>query len=62
MRGFGSCHAEFRKAGGALPGDVIVETMDTRGPIISIIIPVVNEAPLIGAFLGHLRARAPRAE
>ena len=36
--------------------------METRDPVISIIIPVLDEAPLIGAFLGHLRARAPRAE
>jgi len=36
--------------------------MDARAPVISIIIPVLDEAPLIGPFLAHLRARAPRAE
>lgn len=62
MRGYRSGYAEFRKAGCALPGDVIVRTMETRAPLISIIIPVLDEAPLIGAFLTHLRARAPGAE
>jgi len=60
--GFGSCYAEFGKAGRALPGDVVVQTMETCNPVVSIIIPVLNEAPLIGSFLAHLRARAPRAE
>jgi rSAM/selenodomain-associated transferase 2 len=32
------------------------------GPTISIIVPVLNEAGLIRAFLGHLRAAAPAAE
>lgn len=41
---------------------VVVKTMETRGPLVSIIIPVLNEAPLIGPFLVHLRARAPGAE
>lgn len=36
--------------------------MDTSGPVVSIIIPVLDEAPLIGPFLAHLRVRAPRAE
>jgi rSAM/selenodomain-associated transferase 2 len=36
--------------------------METRNPVVSIIIPVLDEAPLIGLFLAHLRARAPRAE
>jgi rSAM/selenodomain-associated transferase 2 len=36
--------------------------METRDPAVSIIIPVLNEASLIGPFLTHLRARAPRAE
>jgi rSAM/selenodomain-associated transferase 2 len=36
--------------------------METRDPVVSIIIPVLDEAPLIGLFLAHLRARAPRAE
>jgi rSAM/selenodomain-associated transferase 2 len=36
--------------------------MDTRDPVVSIIIPVLDEVPLIGPFLAHLRARAPRAE
>lgn len=36
--------------------------MDTRGPVVSIIIPVLDEALLIGPFLAHLRVRAPRAE
>jgi rSAM/selenodomain-associated transferase 2 len=36
--------------------------MDTRASVLSIIIPVLDEAALIGPFLTHLRARAPGAE
>lgn len=36
--------------------------MDPSVPVISIIVPVFNEAALIGPFLAHLRERAPRAE
>src|ERR671923_1714053 len=31
-------------------------------PSVSIVVPVLNEAQLIGNFLRHLRARAPEAE
>jgi rSAM/selenodomain-associated transferase 2 len=36
--------------------------MPTRAPVLSIIVPVLNEATLIGPFLEHLRIRAPEAE
>lgn len=36
--------------------------MNPRIPPISIIVPVFDEAALIGPFLAHLRVRAPRAE
>jgi rSAM/selenodomain-associated transferase 2 len=36
--------------------------MDSRIPVISIIVPVFDEAALIGPFLAHLRVRAPGAE
>lgn len=36
--------------------------MQTRAPIISIIVPVLDEEALIGPFLAHLRVRAPGAE
>lgn len=36
--------------------------MEARAPVISIIVPVLDEAALIGPFLAHLRRRAPRAE
>jgi rSAM/selenodomain-associated transferase 2 len=36
--------------------------MDTRAPVLSIIVPVLDEAALIGSFLAHLRVHAPHAE
>lgn len=36
--------------------------MNPGGPLISIIVPVLDEAALIGPFLAHLRERAPGAE
>jgi rSAM/selenodomain-associated transferase 2 len=37
-------------------------TINAIQPSVSIIVPVLNEAPLIRAFLQRLRARAPEAE
>lgn len=36
--------------------------MDAHPPVISIIVPVLDEAMLIGRFIAHLRVRAPGAE
>jgi rSAM/selenodomain-associated transferase 2 len=36
--------------------------MDAHPPVISIIVPVLDEAALIGPFIAHLRVRAPGAE
>jgi rSAM/selenodomain-associated transferase 2 len=62
MRGFPACYAEFCKARRSQPGDVLMQIMDTRAPVLSIIVPVLDEAALIAPFLDHLRARAPHAE
>jgi rSAM/selenodomain-associated transferase 2 len=62
MRGFPGGYAEFCKAGRSRLGDVTVKAMQTRAPIISIIVPVLDEAALIGPFIAHLRLRAPGAE
>lgn len=43
-------------------GENPVVSVDVRHGLISIIVPVFNEAELIGPFLKHLRARAPGAE
>jgi rSAM/selenodomain-associated transferase 2 len=43
-------------------GDVSVKAMQPRSPVISVIVPVLDEAALVGPFLAHLRLRAPGAE
>lgn len=40
----------------------MVKAMPMRAPVISIVVPVLDEAALIGPFLAHLRVRAPGAE
>lgn len=40
----------------------MVKAMPMRAPVISIIVPVLDEAALIGPFIYHLRLRAPGAE
>lgn len=39
-----------------------MKAMPAPAPIISIIVPVLDEAALIAAFIAHLRVRAPGAE